>query len=108
LYKNHLLPNRFAANHWHQGVNVSYAADNVADYLGTPLPCTATSMMEQLQGSSAAIYLRWRGGGNPAPQGEIIDAFVPAAPWRLVSTIAVDEADPVIIDVYARSKDESN
>jgi hypothetical protein len=101
LRRDHFLPNPFAANEWHQGLTISYAADDVPDYLGAPLPDSATSMMEQLQSSSAVVYLRWCGPKNSDPQGAMVDAFVPAAPWTLVSTIQGIGSGPAI-EVYAR------
>ena len=60
LHRARILPKPFAANRWHRGLYVSYAAGDVPDYLGAPLPNAATSMMEQLKSSGAAVYLRWR------------------------------------------------
>ena len=92
----------FASNRWHEGLGLSYAAGNVPDYLGAALPNSTTSMMEQLRGSSAVVYLRWRRPENPAAPAIAIDA-VPAAPWTLVLTIRGIEVEsgPVVIDVYA-------
>jgi hypothetical protein len=96
-----LLPGPFAANRWHDGLYVSYAAGNVPDYLGAPLPDSTISMMEQLQRSSSAVHLRWHGQENLSASPSTTDAFVPAAPWTLVSTIKDGESGPTVIDVYA-------
>jgi len=96
-----VLPKPFAANDWHMGLGVSYAAGIVPDYLGSPLPNAATSMMEQLHGSNCKVYLRWRRSENQAGPPGILDTFVPAAPWTLVSIIKNTESKPTVIEVYA-------
>jgi hypothetical protein len=103
LRSAHILPKRFAANRWHTGLGLSYAAGEVSDYLGAPLPNAATSMMEQLQNSNSAVYLRWRRQGDEAAPPSLTDAFVPAAPWTLVSIIKNTESKPTVIEVYALS-----
>ena len=49
-----------------------------ADYLGAPLPNSATSIMEQLQSSHCTVYLRWIWQENLAAPPRVVEAFVPA------------------------------
>ena len=98
-----ILPKPFAANNWYEGLGLSYAAGNVPDFLGSPMSTAATSMMEQLENSNAKVYLRWRRPENQAAPS-MLDTFVPAAPWTLVSIIKNNESEPTIIDVYALPK----
>jgi hypothetical protein len=99
-----ILPKPFAANRWHQGLYVSYAAGDVPDYLGAPLPNAATSMMEQLKSSGAAVYLRWRREAAPP---DAVDAFVPAAPWALALTIRDVDSPQTVIEVYTMPRRRS-
>ena len=99
------LPKPFAGNRWHEGLYLSYAADNVRQLFLAPLPNSATSMMEQLQNSRATVYLRWRPQDNPGDIPSMIDAFVPAAPWTLKSIIKNTESTLTVIEVYERAAD---
>ena len=96
-----ILSKPFAANRWHKGLGLSYAAGNVPKYLGAPLPGAATSMMEQLNSSGCKVYLRWR--EKEADPPNMVDAFVPGAPWKLESIIKITANEPAVIEVYARS-----
>jgi hypothetical protein len=99
----------FAANRWHDGLYVSYAAGNVPNYLGTPLRNTATSLIDQLRQSKAAVYLRWHRLDDPAETDKMADAppdpleeFVPAAPWRLAATIPDSGPEPGVVEIWMR------
>jgi hypothetical protein len=92
-------------------MNLSYAAGDVADYLGSPLPDAATSMAEQLQKSGATVYLRWRQPDDKSVPPSAVDAFdpaaVPASLWKL-EMIIKDSAPPsTVIEVYAAARDRS-
>jgi hypothetical protein len=101
LIKAQILPKPFAANRWHAGLYVSYAAGAVRDYLGAPLPNAATDIMEQLKNSGAAVYLRWRPQASRAAPPGTIDAFVPAAPWTLALIIRDSDSPQTVVEVYA-------
>jgi hypothetical protein len=93
----------FAANRWHDGLYVSYAEGNVPNYLGAPLPNTATSMMDQLRQSNAAVYLRWKWPGDAL--ADPVDAFVPAGPWRLIAAIPDPGSEPgVVVEVWMKDE----
>jgi len=96
-----ILPRTFAADHWHDGLYLSYALGDVPEYLGAPLPNSAKSVMEQLQGSSTGVYLRWHWDKKGVAEPGKIDNFVPAAPWTLVSSIKDRQAGPMVLEVYA-------
>ena len=95
----HIESKVFAANRWHDGLYVSYAAENVRNYLGAPLLNLPAGLMGQLQQSSAAVYLRWHVLNAPR-QAAALDAFVPAAPWKLLSTVP-DLDSAAVVEIYA-------
>lgn len=108
LHDARVLPNPFACSRWHNGMNLSYAAGDVANYLGSPLPDAATSMIEQLQESGATVYLRWRQPDDKSIPHSAVDAFDPAAiptsPWKLDMIIKDSQPPSTTIEVYARAK----
>jgi hypothetical protein len=93
----------FAANRWHNGLYVSYAADDVPHYLGSPLPNSSTSMAAQLNASNSAAYLRWSEQDCSTGPESPLDAFVPAVPWTLTTTIRLSEPHQSTIEVYQRT-----
>ena len=100
LRKTGILPNLYASSRWDQGLAVSYAADEVSDYLGAPLPTWPPAWRSNSTAVKRAVYLRWRW---PAGFVREADALTPSAAWKLVETIPDPGADQTLVDVYVRS-----
>ncbi|GEM_PF-3290279 len=71
-------PGAMAANDYHLGLFVAYAADRLPAYLGAPLsPNSEELLMEQLQACGIRVFLRW--GDN--------DPLTLESPWVRACTV---------------------
>jgi len=89
-----------AANRYHSGLYVAFAANRVAEYLGAPTVEDPATLAQQLAASGATIYLRWvssrQGEANVAP----LDAFVPSPPWTLAGEVRGSDLSPSRVEIY--------
>lgn len=87
-------------NDWHLGLYISYSADRLANYWGSPLSRDLGELVKELEERDAKVFLRFVRETDPIGYFPFTSPFVDHPEWTQELTIRDSRIAPDFVEVY--------